>query len=42
MASFCVALKMSPAQYKELTLLEYTALIQAFSASKGNDLEGLL
>lgn len=37
MAEFCVALKMTPDQYKRLTLLEYQELIEAFARSKGGD-----
>lgn len=42
MADFCVAVKMSPKEYRELTLLEYSAFIEAFSASQGSRLEGLI
>jgi hypothetical protein len=42
MAQFCVAVKMTPNDFKALTLMEYTAFIDAFSESKGSDLEGLM
>jgi len=42
MALFCVAVKMSPSDFKALTLLEYSAFIEAFSESKGHDFEGLM
>ena len=42
MAQFCVAVKMTLSDFKALTLMEYTEFIEAFSASKGSDLEGLI
>jgi hypothetical protein len=42
MAEFCVAVKITPGEFRQLTLLEYTAFIEAFAASKGSDLEGLI
>jgi hypothetical protein len=42
MADFCVAVKMTPSEYRELTLIEYSAFIEAFSESQGSRLEGLL
>ena len=41
MAEFCVALKMTPSEYKKLTLLEYKELVSAFARKPGNPLEGL-
>lgn len=37
MAEFCVAMKMTPDQYRSLSLLEYQELINAFARSKGVD-----
>lgn len=42
MADFCVAVKMSPTEYRALTLIQYSAFIEAFSASQGSNLEGLM
>ena len=43
MANFCVALKMKPSEFRELTLLEYSELAKAFANSKGQtNLEDLL
>lgn len=36
MADFCVALKMRPAEFKELTLVEYQALANAFAKTQGS------
>lgn len=37
MAEFCVALKMTPSEFRSLTLLEYGELVRAFSVSRGGD-----
>jgi hypothetical protein len=42
MAEFCVALRMTPREYKELTLLEYQEFVAEFARRPGNPLEGLL
>jgi len=42
MAEFCVALRLSPKEYKDLTLVEYQELVRAYSLSKGTDLEDLI
>jgi hypothetical protein len=39
MAEFCVALRITPAEFRSLTLLEYAELAKAFSNSRGSDLE---
>jgi hypothetical protein len=36
MAEFCVALRMTPAEYKQLTMREYAALAKAYSKFQGN------
>jgi len=41
MAQFCVALRISPSEYKKLTLLEYQELVSEFSRKPGDPLEGL-
>lgn len=41
MAEFCVALKITPSEYKQLTLREYQALVAEFAKRPGNPLEGL-
>jgi len=41
MAEFCIALKMSPSEYKKLTLLEYKEFVTEFARNPGNPLEGL-
>lgn len=41
MAEFCVALRMSPREFKQLTLLEYQELSRAYSMSQGNNVEDL-
>jgi hypothetical protein len=42
MAEFCVAVRMSPDEYKALTLVEYQELSRAYSLSKGSDLEDFI
>lgn len=42
MADFCVALRISPTEYRALTLVEYSEMVRAFSYSRGNDLEELV
>lgn len=43
MAEFCVAMKMTPDEYRKLSLLEYQELIGAFARSKGsNELQELI
>lgn len=42
MAEFCVALRLSPIEYKALTLVEYQELARAYSLSQGNNLEDLI
>jgi hypothetical protein len=37
MAEFCVALRMSPAEFKQLTLLEYAELARAYSRNQGSN-----
>lgn len=39
MASFCVALRMTPEEYRKLTLLELHELGRAYSKSQGSDLK---
>ena len=41
MAEFCVHLKMTPSEYKKLTLLEYKELVAEFARKPGDPLEGL-
>lgn len=41
MAEFCVALKITPSEYRQLTLMEYRELVEAFARKPGNPLEGL-
>lgn len=41
MAQFCVALKITPSEYKRLTLLEYRELVAEFARKPGDPLEGL-
>lgn len=41
MAEFCVALKIAPSEYKQLTLLEYKELVAEFAKRPSNPLEGL-
>jgi len=42
MAEFCVAVRLTPEEYKTLTLVEYQELSRAYSLSKGTDLEDLI
>jgi hypothetical protein len=37
MAEFCVALRMSPAEYRQLTLLEYAEFARAYSKMQGSN-----
>lgn len=41
MAEFCIALKMAPSEYRQLTLLEYKEFVTEFAKRPGNPLEGL-
>jgi hypothetical protein len=38
MAEFCVAFKMTPAEYKQLTRLEYLAFIDTLSGKQNGEL----
>ena len=37
MANFCVALRITPAEFYKLTLVEYHALAKAYGSSQGNN-----
>jgi hypothetical protein len=39
MASFCLATKMSPSEYKKLKLYEINAFIEALEERNGNSIE---